>query len=125
MYTHIIHAILQAFNIKNIQGSRRPDGRIESTIEYKTSFQTLEGEDGIFITKFGDFQPYYRGKPANKAPSLDLSKISSFSIMCQSFFGEQEGDFEVVIAAISAVTDAWIHEQVPIASLSAVMQEQT
>ncbi|TPX42504.1 hypothetical protein SeLEV6574_g05569 [Synchytrium endobioticum] len=102
-----------AFNIKNIEGERTPDGRVNSSIEYKTTFQTVKDQEGLYITKFRDFKPYYRGRPAEDAKPLDTSKITSFSIMCQSFFGKQEGYFELSILAISAVTDAWLRDNAP------------
>ncbi|TPX45496.1 hypothetical protein SeLEV6574_g03826 [Synchytrium endobioticum] len=43
-----------AFNIKNIEGERTPDGRVNSSIEYKTTFQTVKNQEGLYITKFRD-----------------------------------------------------------------------
>ncbi|TPX38160.1 hypothetical protein SmJEL517_g00261 [Synchytrium microbalum] len=109
-----------ALNIKNNELTKRPDGRVESSIEYKAVFTTTDGSDGMYYFPFSTFQAYYRGKISNDAPPLENKSITSFSIMMQSYFGEQKGEFELVIASISAMTDKWVMEN----SESGVIVEQ-
>ena len=52
-----------------------------------------------------DFQPTYRGKPVESAPDLKPEEVVSLSIMCQSFFGSQKGDFALDLDHIAWIID--------------------
>ncbi|KAJ5668256.1 uncharacterized protein N7477_006826 [Penicillium maclennaniae] len=80
---------------------KRPDGREQSTLSWEFDFRA-EGRTTIFV-KWSDFRPTYRGKEKKDVEPLDLKNIKRFSIMIRSFFGEQDGDFELGVVSIAAL----------------------
>ncbi|KAI0155169.1 NADH:ubiquinone oxidoreductase intermediate-associated protein 30 [Xylariaceae sp. FL1272] len=87
---------------------KRPDGREQSTVSFEYDFTGSTG--GIDIA-WEDFKPTYRGKPAPDAKPLDLANIKRISIMMRSFFGDQEGPFNLqleYIAAVELEAGAWM-----------------
>ncbi|KAJ5233961.1 uncharacterized protein N7469_005727 [Penicillium citrinum] len=80
---------------------KRPDGREQSTVSWEFDFRA-ERRTTIFV-KWEDFRPTYRGKDKKDTEPLDLKNIKRFGIMVRSFFGEQEGPFELDIISIAAV----------------------
>lgn len=108
------------FILKDTLLTKNPEtGREQSTISYEWDFAMADSHS-MFIP-WNQFKPTYRGKPKEKAPELDTKNIKRFSIMMRryvlcavidnsgsligfSFFGEQEGDFSLVIKSIKAVT---------------------
>lgn len=48
----------------------------------------------------------YRGRPRNDAPELDLQKIRRWGFMMRSFFGVQEGVFEVGVRVVGGYHSA-------------------
>ncbi|KAJ6111930.1 hypothetical protein N7523_007991 [Penicillium sp. IBT 18751x] len=80
---------------------KRPDGREQSTLSWEFDFRA-EGRKTIFV-KWSDFRPTYRGKEKKDVEPLDLKNIKRFSIMIRSFFGEQDGDFELGVVSIAAL----------------------
>ncbi|KAI9339595.1 CIA30 family protein [Obelidium mucronatum] len=92
-----------ALNLHNSLGARRPDGRRESAVEFKFSFETTPGAAAVFYAPFSAFVPYYRGRPVTDgSATLDPSNIVSMSIMIQSYFDKQKGPYELVLHSISA-----------------------
>lgn len=102
-----------AFNLQTTVPSS--DG--QSAVEYKYSFEpkklNLESasESGsdesihrvqTLDIKFSDFVAHYRGRKVPNPEPLETSHITTFSIMCQSYFDQQSGDFELVLHEIAA-----------------------
>ncbi|KAJ3347749.1 hypothetical protein HDU83_001857 [Entophlyctis luteolus] len=80
----------------------RGDGRRASSIEFKFSFDApVDG--GIVQASFDDFVPYYRGKPVENGPRIDTRKIVAISLMIQSYFDKQQGDYELVLESITGL----------------------
>ncbi|KAI0601952.1 CIA30 family protein-like protein [Biscogniauxia sp. FL1348] len=80
---------------------RRPDGREQSTVSWEYDFICQRGELDI---SFEDFKPTYRGRAKPDAKPLDLTSVKRISFMMRSFFGEQEGPFELEIQYIAAMS---------------------
>ncbi|KAL7273464.1 hypothetical protein RUND412_003682 [Rhizina undulata] len=77
-----------------------------STISYEYSFQPLPNhpQDGEkFIVKWEDFRPMYRGREKKGAAKLDVGMIRRWSLMARSFFGKQNGPFQITVVSIAAV----------------------
>ncbi|KAJ3415369.1 hypothetical protein HDV05_005106 [Chytridiales sp. JEL 0842] len=94
-----------AFNVKNDFGKRMPNGRLESSIEFKYSF-TASKEPRTATAAWKEFKPFYRGRPITKdpIPELDAANIKTVSIMMQSYFDRQSGGpFAVRLQRVSAV----------------------
>ncbi|KAI8631075.1 CIA30-domain-containing protein [Xylariaceae sp. FL1651] len=79
---------------------KRPDGREQSTVSWEYDFTGHEIELDI---PWENFKPTYRGKPKLDAKPLDLTNVTRISIMMRSFFGEQEGPFDLGLQYIAAV----------------------
>ncbi|KAI1132792.1 CIA30-domain-containing protein [Nemania abortiva] len=78
---------------------KRPDGREQSTVSWEYDFIGKETQLDI---PWHDLKPTYRGKPEPDAKPLDLANIRRVSIMMRSFFGEQEGAFDLELENIAA-----------------------
>ncbi|CAN9148475.1 unnamed protein product [Alternaria alternata] len=78
-----------------------PDGREQSTISYEYDFES-QSKLGLFVP-WHAMKPTYRGKEKDDAKPLDTKNVKRFSIMMRSFFGTQEGDFDLTINSIKAV----------------------
>ncbi|KAJ3051919.1 hypothetical protein HK097_007068 [Rhizophlyctis rosea] len=95
-----------SLNLITTPPTNRPDGRIQSRVEYKFSFVASEERIEHFA-KWEDFKIYYRGRELKdddaRAVPLDVSHILAFDIMCQSYFDEQKGHFRVVVESVHAV----------------------
>ncbi|KAI0201560.1 NADH:ubiquinone oxidoreductase intermediate-associated protein 30 [Astrocystis sublimbata] len=78
---------------------RRPDGREQSTVSWEYDFPGSRSELEI---PWHDLKPTYRGKPKPDAEALDLTSIKRISIMMRSFFGEQQGPFDLELGHIAA-----------------------
>ncbi|KAJ5288845.1 hypothetical protein N7478_001875 [Penicillium angulare] len=79
---------------------KRPDGRDRSSVSWEFDFKSKSG--GKLFIPWGAFRPTYRGREV-EGGKLDLKGIKRVGIMVRSFFGEQEGDFELGIYSISAL----------------------
>ncbi|KAI8612254.1 NADH:ubiquinone oxidoreductase intermediate-associated protein 30 [Chytriomyces sp. MP71] len=94
-------------NLTNEVSSKRADGRLESVAEFKCGFNTNAQEDAHVVTlPFAAFKPYYRGREItdpSKMPHLNSSNIVQVSIMMQSYFDSQKGEFEIDLEAIEAI----------------------
>ncbi|KAJ5885155.1 hypothetical protein N7495_009665 [Penicillium taxi] len=87
---------------------KRPDGREASSVSWEVDFQ-VNAEDGkngtVLFFKWSDFRATYRGRDleGDDVKPLDLKRVKRFAIMVRSFFGGQEGDFELNVVSISAL----------------------
>ncbi|KAJ3019909.1 UNVERIFIED_CONTAM: hypothetical protein HDU68_010431 [Siphonaria sp. JEL0065] len=93
-----------ALNLYNELGGWRPDGRRESSVEFKYSFKpttSANNELQIFEAPFEDFVPYYRGRPVEGvSKKLNASNIVAVSVMVQSYFDEQKGPYHIELKSI-------------------------
>ena len=86
------------------------NGREQATINYEYDFEVEGGnkvsdeKESFVFVKWSDLKPTYRGKEKKDAGKLDTKNVKRFSIMMRSFFGDQEGDFELEIRSIKAVS---------------------
>ncbi|KAI0811745.1 NADH:ubiquinone oxidoreductase intermediate-associated protein 30 [Xylaria sp. FL0064] len=85
--------------IKDTAPTDRGDGRLESSVSWEYDF---DGGAEEWRVSWGEFKPTYRGKPKPDAKPLNLADIRSVSIMVRSFFGQQEGPFELELKHIAA-----------------------
>jgi len=102
------------FNIKDTLLPANPEnGREQSTISYEYDFTVSKASAGKKNTTiripWSALNTTYRGREKTDAPPLDTKSIKRFGIMCRSFFGDQEGDFQLRIGRISAVKLAQEH----------------
>lgn len=79
-------------NLKTQEPQRRPDGRRESQIVYEYKIvlppDTAAPSPALtFDSRWQEFEPTYRGRPAENAPPLDPAQIQEWSIMARSDFG--------------------------------------
>ncbi|KAF2276037.1 NADH:ubiquinone oxidoreductase complex I intermediate-associated protein 30 [Westerdykella ornata] len=72
---------------------------------------------------WGLFQPTYRGRKKHNASDLDTKHIRQISIMVRSFFGEQSGDFALVIKSITAYTERDIDVEAQRATMGTAREE--
>ncbi|KAJ5549014.1 hypothetical protein N7513_006248 [Penicillium frequentans] len=79
---------------------KRSDGREQSTVSWEFDFKATE--EKLFV-RFSDLRPTYRGREKRDVEPLDLKNIKRFGIMMRSFFGDQEGPFELGIVSISGL----------------------
>ncbi|PWY92321.1 CIA30-domain-containing protein [Aspergillus heteromorphus CBS 117.55] len=78
---------------------RRPDGRERSGLVWEYDFRVPKGGDKLRVP-WGEFRPTYRGREVSGVKPLDLGGVRRVGIMVRSFFGEQEGEFELVVESI-------------------------
>ncbi|PYH90694.1 CIA30-domain-containing protein [Aspergillus ellipticus CBS 707.79] len=78
---------------------RRPDGRERSGLVWEYDFVAQKGGE-VLRVRWEDFAPTFRGREAKGAKPLDLGGVRRVGIMVRSFFGEQEGEFELVVESI-------------------------
>lgn len=99
---------------------KREDGRERSGVNWECDFEA-GGEKAVVWVPWGRFKAVYRGVEKPDAGPLRTAEIKRFSLMCrryvhlwkralesmlnwgESFFGNQEGEFELVLASISAL----------------------
>jgi len=83
-------------------GAKREDGRDPATINWQWDFKAEAGGKKVFVA-WKDFTATYRGRDKSDAGPLKTKEIKRIGIMMRSFFGNQEGNFELILASISAV----------------------
>ncbi|KPM42592.1 hypothetical protein AK830_g4021 [Neonectria ditissima] len=88
----------------------RGDGRDQAGLSWETDFEAPR-EGGDVPLPWDKFRATYRGRDKEDAEPLDLTSIKRVSLMMRSFFGKQDGDFELVIHAIEAKKSFPIGEQ--------------
>lgn len=86
-----------AINLYDNRSTSSETGK--SVVTYKN---TLKATETDIILLFKDFKPYYRGVPVEGEP-LDWEAITGFSLMMQSFFNQQSGEFAITIDKIICV----------------------
>lgn len=79
---------------------KRDDGRDQSSISWEYDFTATPGRD--VVIRWSDLKPTYRGRPKPDAKPLDTAGIKRVSFMMRSFFGDQQGDFSLVIRHVAA-----------------------
>jgi len=99
---------IYSINLKDKSATARPDGRLESVIEYKVFLELGPGQEPgkvrTFFLPFTAFVPYYRGRPVSDHKDvLDRTRVQSFNVMCASLFERQKGDFGMTLFEITAV----------------------
>lgn len=87
--------------LKNEVLPKQPDGRDRSSVSWEFDFKGPKAGGKIFVP-WNAFRATYRGRDVT-GEKLDLKGIKRFGIMVRSFFGRQEGSFELGIFAIAAV----------------------
>ncbi|KAL1791999.1 hypothetical protein ACET3X_009750 [Alternaria dauci] len=78
-----------------------PDGREQSSVSHEYDFES-QNKLGLFVP-WHAMKPMYRGREVEDPKPLDTKSVKRFSIMMRSFFGTQEGDFDLTINSIKAV----------------------
>ncbi|KAJ3251835.1 hypothetical protein HK103_002045 [Boothiomyces macroporosus] len=73
----------------------RGDGRKASQLNFKVRFYP----ESVLYFYWDEFRGNYRGKETSDR--LDPKRIHGLSIMMQSFFDQQDGDFELELESIS------------------------
>ncbi|TWU75070.1 hypothetical protein ED733_006735 [Metarhizium rileyi] len=89
-----------ALTLKNEVLPPGDDGREQSTVSWEAEF--VAKKPGDVKLRWADFKATYRGREKKDAGELDLGHIERVGLMMRSFFGEQEGDFELHLFSISA-----------------------
>jgi hypothetical protein len=96
---------------------KSPNGREQSTVSWEYDFKG-DNDGGKVFVHWNELKPTYRGREKEDAKPLDLKHVKRLSLMMRryvgfflsvrrssadifSFFGSQEGDFSLVITAIS------------------------
>ncbi|OOF96835.1 hypothetical protein ASPCADRAFT_129897 [Aspergillus carbonarius ITEM 5010] len=82
---------------------KRPDGRERSGLVWEVDFRASEWDGGKVRVGWEDFKPTYRGREVEGARKLDLGGVRRVGIMVRSFFGEQEGEFELEVEWIKGI----------------------
>ncbi|CEL60675.1 putative protein C9E9,15 OS=Schizosaccharomyces pombe (strain 972 / ATCC 24843) GN=SPAC9E9.15 PE=3 SV=2 [Rhizoctonia solani AG-1 IB] len=80
--------------------THRPDGRVESRINWEAVFTDSAPSWDL---AFDMFRATYRGRPVDPAPAFDSSTIYDLSLMCRSAFGKQYGPFQLHILSVEAI----------------------
>ncbi|KAJ3141969.1 hypothetical protein HK100_004757 [Physocladia obscura] len=94
-----------ALNLVDSLPETSPDGRKQSAIEYKFSFgpeSSFSEKNAEIYAPISGFVPYYRGRRVENAPPLNTSNIVAISIMIQSYFDQQKGDYSLKLSSIDA-----------------------
>ncbi|RAL11222.1 CIA30 family protein [Aspergillus homomorphus CBS 101889] len=86
-------------NLKDEILPSRPDGRERSSLSWEVDFTVPKG-GGVLRFPWKEFRPTYRGREVEGVEPLDLARVRRVGIMVRSFFGDQEGEFEMVIESI-------------------------
>ncbi|KAI9151900.1 hypothetical protein HJFPF1_09113 [Paramyrothecium foliicola] len=92
-----------AVTIKDDLPKRRPDGRERAGLSWEADFTWGPDDDSqdIFLP-WDQFKATYRGRDKPDAEPLNLTGIKRIGLMMRSFFGEQDGDFQIDLQAIRA-----------------------
>ncbi|OKL57291.1 hypothetical protein UA08_07511 [Talaromyces atroroseus] len=95
------------FIIKDEILPKRPDGRNRTSVNWEYEFvipssETMR-EGNVVRLRWKDFRPTYRGRLKDDLKrELNVAGIKRVTIMMRSFFGYQEGGFELEIKSIAA-----------------------
>ncbi|MCJ1299781.1 hypothetical protein MMC08_002574 [Hypocenomyce scalaris] len=83
----------------------RGDGRIKSGINWEYEFKVVKGAMRVWIP-WESFKATYRGREKKNPGKLKTGEIKRVGLMMRSFFGEQEGRFNLVFKSICAIKKA-------------------
>ncbi|PYH32239.1 CIA30 family protein [Aspergillus neoniger CBS 115656] len=89
-------------NLRDELQDPRPDGRQRSGLVWEAKFKVEKGQKKVKLG-WREFRPTYRGREVHMGRPLVLAGVKQFGIMIRSFFGEQEGDFELEIEWIRGI----------------------
>ncbi|RAK91786.1 CIA30 family protein [Aspergillus costaricaensis CBS 115574] len=89
-------------NLRDELQDPRPDGRQRSGLVWEAKFKVEKGQTKVKLG-WKEFRPTYRGREVHMGRPLILAGVKQFGIMIRSFFGEQEGDFELEIEWIRGI----------------------
>ncbi|PWY72630.1 CIA30 family protein [Aspergillus eucalypticola CBS 122712] len=89
-------------NLRDELQDPRPDGRQRSGLVWEAKFKVEKGQTNVKLG-WREFRPTYRGREVHMGRPLILAGVKQFGIMIRSFFGEQEGDFELEIEWIRGI----------------------
>ncbi|BCS03182.1 CIA30 family protein [Aspergillus luchuensis] len=89
-------------NLRDELQDPRPDGRQRSGLVWEAKFKVEKGQTKVKLG-WREFRPTYRGREVHMGRPLILAGVKQFGIMIRSFFGEQEGDFELEIEWIRGI----------------------
>ncbi|GJP90779.1 hypothetical protein CBS63078_3949 [Aspergillus niger] len=89
-------------NLRDELQDPRPDGRQRSGLVWEAKFKVEKGQTKVRLG-WKEFRPTYRGREVHMGRPLILAGVKRFEIMIRSFFGEQEGDFELEIESIKGI----------------------
>ncbi|KAL6244975.1 hypothetical protein RBB50_007750 [Rhinocladiella similis] len=86
------------------------NGREQSTVSWEYDFSKSNrrvnpehnSSSATVFIPWEQFRPTYRGKPCSETSRLNLGDIRRISIMIRSFFGSQEGQFNLHINSLVA-----------------------
>jgi hypothetical protein len=87
-----------SLNVFMKQPADRGDGRNMSQVSYKVTFSLGEAQTLYF--SWVDLEANYRGRPKLDAPAFNPESLASFSVMLQSFFNQQQGNFSILLSEI-------------------------
>ncbi|KIW10413.1 hypothetical protein PV08_11376 [Exophiala spinifera] len=88
------------------------NGREQSTVSWEYDFSSSDfrvnpdhdTSSATVLIPWESFRPTYRGKPCSETDRLNLGHIKRISIMIRSFFGSQEGHFNLHVSSLVAKT---------------------
>ncbi|GAB0135023.1 hypothetical protein EsDP_00003375 [Epichloe bromicola] len=88
-----------ALTLKNDLAPPTRDGREQSSVSWEAQF--VAEKPGDVKLSWDKFKATYRGREKRDAV-LDLKDIKRVGLMMRSFFGKQDGDFELHLSSIAA-----------------------
>jgi hypothetical protein len=71
------------------------------SIYCKVSFETEKNRSEVVTMYWKDFEEHYRGRPVQNPSALPTHDLQGLSIMCQSFFDKQQGEFDLNIDKVT------------------------
>lgn len=88
--------------VKDSIEQRRPDGRMESGVNWEWTFEGAPGS--VLQAGWKDFKPTYRGRDIDTPEGgLKTGEIKRIGLMMRSFFDAQSGPFSIPIVSIAAI----------------------
>jgi hypothetical protein len=82
---------------------KRGDGREQSTVSWEFDFKIADGQGERVFIPWSALKPTYRGREKKDAEPLKIKDVQRISFMMRSFFGEQQGNFQLGIRSVAAV----------------------
>ncbi|MCJ1227786.1 hypothetical protein MMC12_004445 [Toensbergia leucococca] len=85
-----------------VPSETREDGREKAGVSWEYDFRGGDGQGRKVWVAWEDMKATYRGREKPDAEPLKTAEVRRFSFMMRSFFGTQEGNFQVELKSISA-----------------------